>query len=72
MLADISVGKLLVLAVIVLVVFGGKKVRGLGSDLGKSFHDFRKAIRGEGQDADFKDTNTGIEDKEKPREKEHQ
>jgi sec-independent protein translocase protein TatA len=70
MLAELSIGKLLILAVIVLVLFGGKKLRGLGSDLGKSLHDFRKAIKGEGQDADFKDTSAGIEDKEK--DKEHQ
>ena len=45
--------ELLVVLVVVLLVFGTKKLRNLGGDLGSSLRDFKKALKdGEAQDAD--------------------
>ena len=45
--------ELLVVLVVVLLVFGTKKLRNLGGDLGSSLRDFKKALKdGEEQDAD--------------------
>lgn len=47
MLSSISLPQLLVLLVIVLLVFGSKRVRSLGSDLGGAIRDFRKSMNDE-------------------------
>lgn len=39
-----SPGSLLVILVIVLLIFGGKRLRGLGGDLGTAIKGFKKAI----------------------------
>jgi TatA/E family protein of Tat protein translocase len=58
---------LLLILLIVLLVFGGKKLKTLGSDLGSAFRGFKKAmndgenedaakqIQGPGKDAEFPD-----------------
>ncbi|BAP58284.1 twin-arginine translocase TatA/TatE family subunit [Candidatus Tachikawaea gelatinosa] len=46
-MGKISIGKLLIVAVIILLVFGTKRLRNLGSDLGTSIKDFKKAMREE-------------------------
>ena len=75
-----SFRELLVILVIALLIFGGKKLRTIGSDLGAAVHDFKKAMdKGEkeaeqqqslrqlsGQDAEFKDAQT-----QKPEQKTH-
>jgi len=43
-MAGISVWQLLIIAVIVVLLFGTKKLRGLGSDLGGAVKGFKKAI----------------------------
>jgi len=43
-MGSISITQLLVIAVIVVLLFGTKKLRTLGSDLGSSIKDFKKAI----------------------------
>ncbi|CDG47843.1 twin-arginine translocase TatA/TatE family subunit [Serratia symbiotica] len=43
-MGSISITQLLVIAVIVVLLFGTKKLRTLGSDLGASIKDFKKAI----------------------------
>ncbi|OON38582.1 Sec-independent protein translocase TatA [Izhakiella australiensis] len=60
MLGGLSFGHLLVVAVIVVLLFGTKKLRTLGSDLGASLKGFKKAMNDDddtekksGQDADF-------------------
>ncbi|SFN50508.1 sec-independent protein translocase protein TatA [Izhakiella capsodis] len=60
MLGGLSFGHLLVVAVIVVLLFGTKKLRTLGSDLGASLKGFKKAMSDDdetekkpGQDADF-------------------
>ncbi|AXF77889.1 twin-arginine translocase TatA/TatE family subunit [Erwinia tracheiphila] len=41
---SISIGQLLIIAVIVVLLFGTNKLRSLGSDLGSSIKGFKKAM----------------------------
>jgi sec-independent protein translocase protein TatA len=41
---DLSFKHILVVLVIVLLIFGGKKLKTLGSDLGTAFRGFKKAM----------------------------
>lgn len=43
-MGGISITQLLIIAVIVVLLFGTKKLRGLGSDLGASIKGFKKSI----------------------------
>lgn len=57
-MSGISIGQLLIILLIVVVLFGTKKLSSLGSDLGSSLRGFKKAMRDEeepkkSQDADF-------------------
>lgn len=52
--------QLLIVAVIVLVVFGSKKLRNLGGDLGESVKGFKKAMK----NSDEKAAQVNIESKE--------
>jgi sec-independent protein translocase protein TatA len=54
MLNSVSPGSLLLTFLIVLVLFGTKKLRSIGEDLGHAVRGFRKALNGE-------DTKTKIE-----------
>ena len=48
----ITVPKLLILLAIIMVVFGTKKLRNVGSDLGEAIRSFRTALKdGEGEKA---------------------
>jgi sec-independent protein translocase protein TatA len=49
MLSGISPGSLLLILLIVIVLFGTKKLRNIGEDLGSAVKSFRKASR-EGND----------------------
>jgi len=53
----ISVTKLLIVLVIIIVVFGTKRLRNIGTDLGGAIKSFRDAIKDgeEGKPADDKD-----------------
>lgn len=44
MLSGFSLPHLIVLLVIIVLVFGTKKLRGLGSDLGGTIKEFKKAL----------------------------
>lgn len=55
-MGGISIWQLLIIAVIVVLLFGTNKLRTLGSDLGASVKGFKKAIGDEAADKD-KDTN---------------
>lgn len=65
----VSIGKLLIVALIFALVFGTKKLRTLGSDLGESIKGFKKAMSDDNSstsqknDADF-DVKTITEQKE--------
>jgi sec-independent protein translocase protein TatA len=50
-LGGISPFQLLIVLVIVLVLFGGKRLRGLGGDLGSAIKGFKSAMKEGEQDA---------------------
>ncbi|MBL1377416.1 Sec-independent protein translocase subunit TatA [Zobellella iuensis] len=55
-MGGISIWQLLIVVLIVVLLFGTKKLRGLGSDLGSAVKGFKKAMGDEEQDkkdADF-------------------
>ena len=67
-MGGISIWQLLIIAVLVVLLFGTKKLRSLGSDLGESIKGFKKAMHDDDkkdpsqpQDADF--TEKSITDK---------
>jgi|TARA_B110001454_G_scaffold144869_1_gene134440 sec-independent protein translocase protein TatA len=39
--------EILIILIVLLVLFGGKKIRSMGSDLGESLKGFKKAIKDE-------------------------
>lgn len=52
-MGGISVWQLLIIVAIVVLLFGTKKLRNLGSDLGESVKGFKKAMSDEKKDAEF-------------------
>ena len=52
MLGGISVTQLVILLVIVMLVFGTKRLRNIGSDLGSAVKGFRKGIEDEPEDGE--------------------
>lgn len=46
-MGGISIWQLLIIAVIVVLLFGTKKLRGIGSDLGSAVKGFKKAMKEE-------------------------
>lgn len=52
MIGGISVTQLLILLVIVMLVFGTKRLRNIGSDLGSAVKGFRKGIEDEPEEAE--------------------
>lgn len=53
MIGGISIWQLLILLVIVVLVFGTKRIRNLGGDLGSALKDFRGAMKdSDGNDVD--------------------
>jgi len=49
-MGNIGIWQLLIVAVIIVLLFGTKKLRNLGSDLGSSVKGFKKAMNPEGED----------------------
>jgi len=45
-MGNIGIWQLLIVLLIVLVLFGSKRIRGLGGDLGSAIRGFRKELRG--------------------------
>lgn len=70
----ISIWQLAIIAVIVVLLFGTKKLRGMGSDLGGAVKGFKKAMQDEpeekSKDADF--DNKQIEERSKHSDKDDQ
>lgn len=60
-MGGISIWQLLIIAVIVVLLFGTKKLRGIGGDLGSAVKGFKKAMSDEEpdnkKDADFEPKN---------------
>ncbi len=50
-LGGISIWQLLIILVIVALIFGTKKLRGIGGDLGGAVKGFKKAINDDSKDA---------------------
>lgn len=63
-LGGISIWQLLIILAIVIMLFGTKRLRTLGSDLGSAVKGFRKSM----QDEDSKDTTGGSAAPEEPAE----
>ncbi|MBO9469642.1 twin-arginine translocase TatA/TatE family subunit [Endozoicomonas sp. G2_2] len=57
MIGGISIWQLLILLVIVVLIFGTKRLRNLGGDLGSALKDFRGAMK-DSEAEDEKDTTT--------------
>lgn len=51
-LGGISIGQLLLIAIIVLLLFGTKKLRNIGSDLGGAIRGFKEAMNKGEQEAE--------------------
>ena len=49
-IGGISFWQILIILVVLLVLFGGKKIRTMGSDLGEGLKGFKKAINDEDAD----------------------
>lgn len=60
-MGNIGWAQLLIVLVIVLLLFGTKKLRSLGGDLGSAVKGFKKAVSD--KDADFEEENKKVEDK---------
>jgi sec-independent protein translocase protein TatA len=56
MIGGISVTQLLILLVIVMLVFGTKRLRNIGSDLGSAVKGFRKGIEDEPEETEPEET----------------
>lgn len=52
-MGGISIWQLLIIAVIVILLFGTKKLRNVGGDLGSALKSFKKAMNDDDKDADF-------------------
>ena len=46
-IGGINIWQILIVLLVVLVLFGGKKIRTMGSDLGEGLKGFKKAIKDE-------------------------
>ncbi len=60
MISGISIWQLLIVLAIVVVLFGTRKLRNMGSDLGGAIRGFKQAVR-EGEEEDGKDKDGKLE-----------
>ena len=63
MFNSIGPTELIIVLVIVLVIFGPKRLPGLGRSLGSGMKEFRDSIAGKGSDKDFDEDDDGDEKK---------
>lgn len=54
-MGGISIWQLLIILVIVVLLFGTKRLKGIGTDLGGAIKGFKKAVSEEEKDADFEE-----------------
>lgn len=57
----ISVWQLLIILAIVLVLFGAKRLRNIGGDLGGAIKGFRKAMKDDGEQLESQDSGRVID-----------
>jgi sec-independent protein translocase protein TatA len=50
--------ELLVILIVVLLIFGAKRLRNVGSDLGEAIKGFRRAVKEDSQDSQLPSDNT--------------
>ena len=62
-MGGISLWQLLIVLLIVVLLFGTKRLKSIGSDLGGAVKGFKKAVTDEEADADFKDSQAKVEEK---------
>ena len=60
----IGPGSLIVILLIVILLFGTKKFRNIGSDLGGAFRNFKKAVKDDDSKKEESDSTESIEQKE--------
>lgn len=53
-MGNMGIWQLVIVLVIVVLLFGTKRLKGIGSDLGGAIKGFKKAVSEEEKDADFK------------------
>ena len=53
-IGGISFWQILIILVVILILFGGKKIRTMGSDLGEGLKRFKKAIKDEDKSSESK------------------
>ncbi len=63
MLDDLSIGKILVILLVILILFGSKKIPDLAQGLGKGIREFKKAINDVEDDIKKPDSKEKEEDK---------
>lgn len=63
-MGGISIWQLLIIAVIVALLFGTKRLRGMGGDIGHAVKGFKDAMNSQDKESDSKQTrqNTGDKD----------
>ena len=61
-----SITELLLIAGLVILLFGGKRLRHLGGDLGSALRDFKKGLQGESSTPTDKDKPEQLEQDGKP------
>lgn len=64
MLGGISIWQLLIVLGIIILIFGTKKLRNVGSDLGGAVKGFKEAVNNPDKDAEKKEDPASIEKKE--------
>ncbi|MDX1320519.1 MAG: Sec-independent protein translocase subunit TatA [Oceanospirillum sp.] len=64
MLGGISIWQLLIVLGIIILIFGTKKLRNVGSDLGGAVKGFKEAVNNPDKDAENKEDQASIEKKE--------
>ncbi len=60
MLEDLSFGKLLIILLVIMVLFGAKKIPDLAQGLGKGIREFKKALKDEDPSPENQEKKTEI------------
>jgi sec-independent protein translocase protein TatA len=63
MLEDLSIGKILLILLVVIVLFGPKKIPELAKGLGNGIKEFKRAMKGEEEEEKKPEEQKSIEEK---------
>jgi len=63
MLEDLSIGKILLILLVVIVLFGPKKIPELAKGLGNGIKEFKRAMRGEDEEEKKHEDQKSIDEK---------